>query len=396
MKNAFCVEAGCRLWNVYDQLYRQYGVTIPGGSCYSVGVAGHVCGGGYGLLSRKHGLVVDYLYAIEIVCVDAWGIASSVIAFADDPSPRNRALFWAHTGGGGGNFGVVTRYWFVPALPQAPPTATLSSVAWNWSGFTFEQFTRLLQNFGQFFTAHSAPGDPYQDLFSLLHLTHSSALQIVMTTQYVGEQMRLLDEFLAAISEGVASYVPQIAPVGHHLLITQDNYRTMPWLEATQTLNGSGPNRRGKYKSAYMLRPFPQNQVSAIWKALTDPSYQNPSALLQVDSYGCQVNARAPSDTAVPQRSSIMKLQYQVYWNRPADDETHLAWIRSFYGRVYADSGGEPLPNPVTDGCFVNYCDSDLKNWAELYYKGNYRTLLEVKSTWDPLNIFRHAQSIGS
>ncbi len=397
MDGAFCVEAGCTLWDVYTQLYRQYGLTIPGGSCYSVGAGGHICGGGYGLLSRKFGLVVDYLCAIEVVCVSAQGNASLILASPSSPDPEIQALFWAHTGGGGGNFGVVTRYWFAPDLPQAPAVATLSSVAWNWSGFTFAQFSRLLQNFGAFFAEHSAPDDPYRDLFSLLHLTKNAAPQIVMVTQYVGNDLTLLDDFLAAISNGVGAHVPQAAPVGHHLLVAQqDGYRTMPWLEATQTLNGSGPNRRGKYKSAYMIQPFPDNQIAAIWNALTDPTFQNASALLQVDSYGCEVNARASSDTAVPQRSSIMKLQYQAYWNSAGDDASNLNWIRTFYQSVYADTGGEPISNSVTDGCFVNYCDTDLADWPSLYYKDNYARLLDVKTFWDPRNIFNHAQSIGS
>jgi FAD/FMN-containing dehydrogenase len=48
MGGAFCVEGGATLWNVYTALYKEYGVTIPGGSCYSVGAGGHIVGGGYG------------------------------------------------------------------------------------------------------------------------------------------------------------------------------------------------------------------------------------------------------------------------------------------------------------------------------------------------------------
>ena len=145
------------------------------------------------------------------------------------------------------------------------------------------------------------------------------------------------------------------------------NGRRMPWLQATQTLNGSGPNQRGKYKSAYMITPFPARQVTAIYAALSDPGYENPQALLQVDSYGCQVNAREPGVTAVAQRSSIMKLQYQTYWTDPADDGVNLAWIRRFYRSVYAASGGTPVPNGITDGCYVNYPDVDLPDYPALY-----------------------------
>jgi FAD/FMN-containing dehydrogenase len=198
MGGAYCVEGGCTLWNVYTALYREFGVTIPGGSCYSVGAGGHVCGGGYGFLSRKVGLTVDHLVAVEVVCVDAHGTASLVVARCDDVDPAKRELFWAHTGGGGGNFGIVTRYWFSADLPPAPRDAYLSSLAWNWSDIDKAQFARLLRNYGTFFAEHSAPGDPYNDLFAILHLTQnaSASAQIVLTTQYVGDDPRLLDAFL--------------------------------------------------------------------------------------------------------------------------------------------------------------------------------------------------------
>jgi hypothetical protein len=156
-----------------------------------------------------------------------------------------------------------------------------------------------------------------------------------------------------------------------------------------------------------MKVPFPDNQITAMYNALTDASPDAPKlpkgsqALVQFDSYGCQVNTVDPAATAVAQRSSIMKLQYQVYWTDPNQDGGNLAWIRNFYESVYFDTGGVPSPNAVTDGCYVNYCDADLPapgapgvDWPTLYYKDNYPRLQRVKARWDPNNIFNHAQSI--
>jgi FAD/FMN-containing dehydrogenase len=144
-----------------------------------------------------------------------------------------------------------------------------------------------------------------------------------------------------------------------------------------------------------MKTEFPDDQIQAIYGALTDAAYSNSQALLQVDSYGGQVNALAPDATAVAQRSSIMKLQYQTYWISPEDDEVNLGWINNFYARVYAASGGVPASNRVTDGCFINYPDADLPaSWPALYYKDGYAALQAVKARWDPRNVFNHAQSI--
>lgn len=397
----YFLESGCTNWDVYNQLYRQYGVTLPAGSCYSVGAGGHICGGGYGLLSRLHGLTVDWLHGVEVVCVDADGRAGLVRATRDSTDPREQDLFWAHTGGGGGNYGVITRYLFKD-LPTAPTEAWLASVAWNWSDLAQQQdtFYRLLRNYGEFFEANSAPGSPYSGLFALFHLTRQAAGQIVLTIQNASGDRGPLDDLLGAMHAGVdTERVRTVAPrisVGWHVRAQPTtSARRMPWLEATQTVNGSGPNQRGKYKSAYLKRAFPDSQLEAVWTWLTidDPTYPpNSQALVQVDSYGCRINEIASDATAVPQRSSILKLQYQTYWTDPADDEVNLGWINGFYDAMYGVRG--PWPDEVVDGCYVNYCDGDLRDWEYLYYKENYGRLQRAKAQWDPRDTFRHGQSI--
>lgn len=391
-QDVYCVEGGCTLWNVYTQLFKEYGKTFPGGSCYSVGAGGHIIGGGYGLLSRLHGLVIDYLYAVEVVRVRKDKKAEILIVSSLSKTEEERRLFWAHQGGGGGNFGIVTKYWF-KGLPAAPAEAHLVSMAWEWSDMTKDLFTELVDNYGAFLKANSSVGSEYSGLFALLHLTQKAAGQIVLTAQYVGDNPSLLDKFMAAMQLTGLEHVAQRVPVGYHHIVNQaDKPRRMPWIEATQTLNGSGPNQRGKYKSAYMIEPFPPPQIDVMWDFLSTDKYSNSQALLQIDSYGCQINAKAPDATAVPQRSSIMKLQYQTYWTEPSEDDVNLAWIREFYTAMYGAKG--PYPDGSVDGCYVNYPDVDLENWQYLYYKENYAELQKAKKWSDPHNIFNHAQSI--
>jgi FAD/FMN-containing dehydrogenase len=382
----FCVEGGCTLWNVYTQLYKEYGRTIPGGSCYSVGAGGHVSGGGYGLLSRLHGLVVDHLYAVELIHVTEDGKAERVKVSRDSASADERALLWAHQGGGGGNFGIVTKYWFRDP-PLAPAFASLASIAWDWSQIDQDSFTELVTSYGNFLKQHSQVDSPYKGLFALLHLTQKAAGQIVLTLQNVGDDPEPIAEFINAVKLSEVEHGPQRFSVGYHHIVPETSQpRTMPWLEATQTLDPTGSNQRGKYKSAYMIEPFPEQQIGVMWNYLTDSSYSNSQALVQVDSYGCQINAVASDQTAVPQRSSIMKLQYQTYWIDAKNDATNLNWIRSFYADMYGPRG--PYPDGTLDGCYVNYPDVDLFDWQYLYYKDNYSKLQQVKQRWDPLNIF--------
>jgi len=142
-----------------------------------------------------------------------------------------------------------------------------------------------------------------------------------------------------------------------------------------------------------MKQAFPHHQIEALWKHLREePNTNAVEALLQVDSYGCQINAVAPDATAVAQRSSVMKLQYQTYWTQPEHEEANLDWIRSFYEDMYGPRG--PVPDDVVDSCFVNYPDVDLQDWQQLYYKDNYPRLQQAKKLCDPHDVFHHQQSI--
>ncbi|TCO53170.1 FAD-binding oxidoreductase [Actinocrispum wychmicini] len=423
VRNAISVGAGANLFQVYDALYRVWGVIIPGGSCGTVGAGGHITGGGYGLNSRQFGLTVDYLYGVEVVTVDAAGKAKVIVATRDG---SDRDLWWAHTGGGGGNFGVVTRFLLKATtatgtdpstfLPRPPAELFINSVALDWKDVTEENFTRLVDNYGKWHERNSAPDSPYDGIFGLLKLNKKTwdadrnvTGQIVLLTQADASRpnaQQLLDTYLAAVFDGVdAPRVPMSVRSGEHAAMPHlFKTQRLPWLHGTFELSG-GPSwtLRSDYKSAYLRKGHTAEQIAATYKWLATPDYNNGNALVQIDSYGCRVNAVGSADTAVPQRDSVLKLQYQVYWEDPAEDAQHLNWFRNFYSEVYASTGGVPVPNAVTDGCYVNYPDIDLQDpsfnrsgvpWSTLYYKGNYPRLRQVKDRYDPRNTFRHRQSI--
>ncbi|MBC9725460.1 FAD-dependent oxidoreductase [Streptomyces sp. TRM68367] len=441
---AYCVEAGATNWHTVTQLYRRYGLALPSGSCYSVGAGGHISGGGYGLLSRLHGLTVDHLYAVEVVTVRDVTHAEVTVARKDSPEPALRDLWWAHTGGGGGNFGVVTRYWFRD-LPEPPAQVLLRSVAWEWDLFEEypDLFASLVRRYGEFFTyEHTGEGPDflrefdYRDMFTLLALTNHTAGKVGLTVQLDGtradslERLKLFLDWIAPESD-YPQHPLDVALGENPPLDTLYIPTRLPWLTATQNLNDSGKSRCGKYKSAYHTAGFTDHQLEVIYRHLTDEGYDNEQALLQVDSYGGRVNDVDPAATAVAQRSSVLKLQYQSYWTwgedanhdgvydyqdaqaDPAIAGPHLAWIRDFYHDMYEDTGGVPaVPDPAkpephfnTDGCYINYPDADLSDpalnppgigqpWYTLYYKDNYPRLQRAKAHWDPRNVFRHQQSV--
>lgn len=417
-RQQFFVDAGCENWTIYRTLLNGFGKTLPAGSCYSVGAGGHITGGGYGLLSRLHGLTVDHLQAVDLVVWDAQrgeACLRHVSALSKDPDERD--LFWALCGAGCGNFGVISRYYFA-SLPDAPSHATVWTLAWNWSDMPLVAFRALLAEYADLML--SLPDNS----FTLLKLTHSASPQLGLVLQIASPpDMSWSDHRLEAARDvqriknrlgSIAPTAPLRAPLGGHVgwmrgVPASAEAQHLTYLEALQTLNGSGPNQSGKYKSAYMKQGFP---IEADMQ----------QSLLQVDSYGGAINRIAADATAVPQRSSIMKLQYQTYWNNSSapgqsgkppyasQEKAHVDWINQMYHDVYAAYGGTPDPakdpTGTVDGCYFNYPDVALGSHADgnidqalwLYFLDNYRlrarNLVAVKRRWDPDNLFHHAQSL--
>ncbi|MBW4717526.1 FAD-binding oxidoreductase [Saccharothrix obliqua] len=421
-RGAFAVEAGARLLDVYEKLYRFWGVTLPAGVCYTVGAGGHVAGGGFGFLSRRFGLVVDHLHAVEVVVVDGRGQVRTVVATREEDDP-NRDLWWAHTGGGGGNFGIVTRYWFrspdatgtapEALLPVPPPEVFVVALSWSWQDLTEERFTALVRNYGEWHAANSAPDSPYAGLFAMLILGHRSNGEVSLICQLdatTPDARRLLDDFLAELTRGVdVAAGPMTARQGEFNPMPElAAPRTLPWLQATRlfgTTDGmlNDPSLRIDYKSAYMRRPLPPHHIAALYKHLTRTDIANPSAAVQLHSFGGRINAVDRTATASAHRDSCFKLIYFLQWTDESDDAASIAWLREFYEEVYADTGGVPVSDDTTDGCYVNYPDIDLGDparnrsgvpWHDLYYAENYPRLQRVKAEWDPHDVFRHGQSV--
>ncbi|GGU72639.1 FAD-binding oxidoreductase [Lentzea flava] len=399
---AICVESGVTIGELLRSLYYGWGVTLPAGVCPSVGAGGHISGGGYGPLSRKFGLTVDHLYGVEVVTVGADGRAKTVVA-TRNPSDPNRDLWWAHTGGGGGNFGVITKYWFrtpgisgndpTQLLPR-PPARLLSCWAtWSWDGMTEQDFKRLVRNHGTWHAANSAPGSAYESLHSSLHLNRKSVGSIFLEIRIDGtlpNAQKLLDDYIAAVGAGVSVKVNAMPWEGLFLANAVD-----VWVDPT------GSNRN-ETKGSNLRKPLNDEQVDTVWRSLTDPQRQG-QGKVYLASYGCTINTVAPSATAVPQRSSMFKMAVGTSWADPAEDAVQVQWVRDTYTGIHKATGGAPAPNDAQDGAYINYPDLDLLDpnrnrsgvpWYTLYYKDNYPALQRIKAKYDPANVFHHPLSI--
>ncbi|HEY4287872.1 MAG TPA: FAD-binding oxidoreductase [Puia sp.] len=403
-RSAFAVEAGATVGEMYRRLFLGWGVVLPAGEHPGIGMGGHVLGGAFGFLCREYGLAADYLYGIELVAVDATGKAHRVIATREATDP-NRELWWAHTGGGGGNFGIVTRYWLrspeaigsdpALALPKAPASITIFRVGWDWKDFDEKSFAHLARNFGEWCRHNSSPDSPYTQLFSLLFLNHRNLGKLEMKglSTAGAKATQLIDEHLAAVA----------GPIG--LPFTRQ-IEERPWLSFAlnpfpELFQPGFDNALAKVKDALLRRPLTDSQIATAYKYLT--MNENVGGGLGMATYGGKVNTIAPEATASAQRDCILDIACNAGWGDPKAEAPTLAWVRGFYRDLFAGSGGVPVPNEQTDGSMINHPDTDLADpewnksgvpWYTLYYKGNYPRLQKVKSKWDPLNIFYHALSI--
>jgi hypothetical protein len=410
---AFALEAGLTLGEVYRKLFLGWGVTLPAGESPDIGVGGHVLGGAFGFLCRQHGLAVDHLYAIEVVTVDEAGKARSVVA-TREPFDPNRDLWWAHTGGGGGNFGIVTRYWFrspgasgedpTLLLPRAPHQVVTFKAEWDWKQIGEKDFAALVRNYGDWCERNSTADSPSARLFSTLFVGRPPHGTItargVVTAGAESEQ--LIDQHLAAINEGVGAAHTREVSRSSWLAFALNPF---PDLFAIGPGGVTASQALLKAKDALFRKRHTDRQVAVMYDYLTRKSPEVVGGALGFATYGGRVNTVAPNETASAQRDSIMTTAYLVGWQNPEDESRSLAWVRGLYRDLFAETGGVPVPGAVSDGALINHPDVDLADpewnrsgvgYGTLYYKENSPRLQDVKRRWDPGNVFHHPLSIAA
>jgi len=403
---AIAVEAGATVGDTFRALFESWGVVVPLGEYPAIGMGGHVVGGAFGFLCRQLGLGCDYLHAVEVVTVNEAGRAELVVASRDASDP-NRELWWAHTGGGGGNFGIVTRYWFrspdahgddpTKLLPRAPESIATLRAEWDWSDIDEATFGRLLKNHGAWSERNSDAGSPSASLYSLLMVQRQQAGNIVIRCMSTAgaDAGGQIDDYIGALSEGIT--LPR-----NRLLVR------MTWLEFAldpfPDLFAMPPGGVStKVKDAMLRKRLTDRQIMTVHRYMTREDYDVMGGAFGLATYGGRVNTVASDTTASAQRGSIFDMACNVGWMAPGDAEKSLAWVRAFYRDLFSESGGVPAPGERYDGCLINHPDVDLTDpelntsgtpWATIYYRQNYPRLQRVKARWDPRNIFRHPLSI--
>ncbi|KAK3133896.1 hypothetical protein QOZ80_6AG0542470 [Eleusine coracana subsp. coracana] len=378
------VGSGATLGELYYAIAKQSNrLGFPAGLGHTVGVGGHLSGGGFGTLLRSHGLASDHV--VDAVIVDAKGrLLNGRAAMGED-------LFWAIRGGGGGSFGVVVSWKL--RLVRVPTTVTVFTIHRPRNGT--HSATALLTKW-----QHVAPALP-SEVF--LRVVLQNARDAQFESLYLGRRT------------GLVATMTQHFP---ELSVTSQDCTEMTWIQSVLYFafygtgkpmemlldRGTKPERYFKAKSDYLSNPIP----SQVWEGAWSWFLKDGAGLLILDPYGGAMGRVAPDATPFPHRRELFNLQYYGFWfdNGTVAAEKHTAWIRGVYEFM------EPYVSNNPRGAYVNYRDLDLgvndvdgegnsvtkyegaRAWGEKYFKGNFERLAAVKAKLDPGDFFRNEQSI--
>ncbi|MGO4544608.1 FAD-binding oxidoreductase [Paenibacillus sp. 2TAB23] len=344
------VESGNRVGRVVDTLARQ-GFIAPFGDSPSVGIGGITLGGGIGPLQRTTGLISDNLIGLEMVDAKGRVIRAS--------KKRNSDLLWASRGGGGGNFGVYTKYKF--KVLRAPAKATVFSIVWPW-----EQFEKVVRKW-QLWAPNAST-----KLGSELSIGPKKGGNVSMIGLYLGSKSEALRQLEPILSVGTP---------------TQKTIRLLPYLEATQFLLAPDPILTQKFSnqfsSGFGRRPFPDKAYKVMREFLEKAEGGTPAGFFFLN-WGGAISRIAPRATAFYWRKAQYYVEWNSSWVKPSHAAKNIALARNTRKKL----------QPYIVGSYINVPDQGIKCSGPVYYGKNFPRLRRVKAKYDPTNVFNNPQSI--
>uniref|UniRef100_A0ACD5ZP26 Uncharacterized protein n=1 Tax=Avena sativa TaxID=4498 RepID=A0ACD5ZP26_AVESA len=389
------VQPGVTLGELYYAVAEGSGGALgfPAGICPTVCVGGHLSGGGFGPMMRRHGLAADNVVDAEVV--DAEGRLLDREAMGEE-------LFWAIRGGGGGSFGIVVS-WTVRLVPVPSVVSAFTVHRLVRRGGEDEQaMLRLLAKWQ--LVAHALP----DDLFVKVALEPK-------VDDDDGER-RPLVVFKSLFLGNCSGMITQLDNHLPELGIKPSDCREMNWIQSMLYFYGytNGqpaevlldrtlqPKEYYKVKLDYLISPIP----TAGLTVLLDKIVEEKGGSIDIDPQGGRMSETPESDTPYAHRRGYLyNVQYFVKWggdsNVSYNEEEHLGWVRGVHGLM------TPYVSKRPRAAYINFRDLDLgqnvegnttyedaRVWGEKYFRGNFRRLAVVKGEVDPEQVFWSEQSI--
>jgi hypothetical protein len=351
------VEGGAHLADL-DRAVGAHGLATTGGVVSSTGVAGLTLGGGFGWLARKHGLAVDNLLAVEVVLANGEIVQAS--------AEENTDLFWALRGGGG-NFGVVTRFSFrLHRLGHA--------VLFGPTLYRLEDAPRVLRHYREF--CEKAPREccVWAVLFNappfpFLPERHHGTPVLSLMQCFAGDDLSRGERVLAELHKAAEPIGDGVAPV--------------PYGQAQQFLDQAYAHGARNYWSAQSYVELPDETIDTVVENAAELPAEESDIL--ISQLGGAIDDVARDATAYPHRGIRFAVNVGARWRDPVDDERCVAWTR--------ESGASLAPG-ASGGRYVNFIaeSSDSDGSA---YGTNFERLRSVKRRYDANNLFRVNQNVA-
>jgi FAD/FMN-containing dehydrogenase len=350
------VEPGAALADL-DEATQAHGLATPVGINSTTGIAGLTLGGGFGWLTRKYGMTIDNLVSVDMITAEGRKIRASETDNAD--------LFWAIRGGGG-NFGVVTRFEF-QLFPVGPEIFAGLMV------FPLSQAKQILNKYREF--VKSAP----EELNVWVVLRKAPPLPFLPENVH-GKEVVVLPIFY---SGPIAEAEKLIAPLrafgeahGEHL----GPQPYVAWQKAFDPL--LTPGARNYWKSHNFTELADGAVDSIIEFAGKLPSSQ---CEIFIGLIAGAPNRIAPDAMAYAHRDAKFVLNVHGRWDEAKDDAKCMGWARDFFkaSAPYASAGA-----------YVNFMTAEEGERVAAAYGANYDRLVQIKKRYDPDNIFHLNQNI--
>jgi hypothetical protein len=349
------VDGGATLGDV-DHATHAFGLAVPGGIISTTGVGGLTLGGGVGHLTRGLGLTIDNLLGVDMVLADG--------SFVRADGDHHDDLFWA-VRGGGGNFGIVTRFTF-----RAHRVSTVIAGPMLWGLDDAADVLRFYRDFiggaprelGGFFAFLTVPpGPPFPEE---LHLRKMCA--IVWTHRgspaAAAHDLQPARDFRPPVLDGVAA-LPLPA-----------------WQGAFDALY---PRGQQQYWRGDFVSELPDAAIAAhVEHAAGLPSWQSTMHLYPVDGAASEPGN---ADTAWANRDVRWAEVIFAVDPDPGRVDALRRWTIDYYDALHPFSNG---------GAYVNFMMDEGQERVRATYRDNYPRLVAVKSAYDPTNFFRVNQNI--
>jgi FAD/FMN-containing dehydrogenase len=350
------VEGGATLHD-FDHEAQAYGLATPLGINSTTGVAGLTLGGGFGWLSRTLGLAADNLLSADLIAADGRRLHAS--------ATENPDLFWAIRGGGG-NFGVVTRFEF--QLHPVGPEITAGLIV-----FPFTEAKQVLTRYRDFVNVMP------DDLTVWAVLRKAPPLPFLPPEAH-GQDVLALPVFSPLKLDAVQQAIERIRgfgqPLGMHV-------GPAPYAAWQQTFDPMlTPGARNYWKSHNFTQLSDEAIDTVIRYAGNLPT---PQCEIFLGLLGARAAAPSPQGTAYPHRDALYVMNVHTRWESPAEDARCIAWARDFF------SASAPH---ATGSVYVNFLTQDESERTADAYGANYQRLAQIKMKYDPDNVFRNNQNI--